>query len=189
MNIFSKIWNKYLYGKKDAWADIQHKDGKTSVIEYNKKYVDKLRVELGELSENLNDRDTVKLYNDRENIKFEDPKLEVEHMGIDTDGRIKMMLNWNKAFIKHLEDNGIQAETEDQAIHLYLSLLTHQTAEDVTTDMLSKESVDAAFYDLDIELRNELEEAARQVNDRAQNIKRSKIKPKPKTTKKASSVS
>ena len=183
MKIFSIIWNKYLGGKKTAWADIKYVDGHVDVKGYNNLFVDNLRVKYGDLSDGLTDEQVINLFCDRENIELEEPRLDVLHSGIDEDGRIKMKLDWNTAFIRHLNENGIQAETEEETIQIYLSLLTHQTAEDIIPEMLSKEDVDAAFHDLDDEAKAELEEAARQVNERAETIKKSRKTPRRRTTK------
>jgi hypothetical protein len=181
MSLFSNIWNKYLSGKKTAWADINYADGKMIVKAYNKEFVNDLRIRMGDLTDGLGDDDVIKLFSDRENIELEDPKLDVQHLGINDDGKIKMKLDWNPAFIRHLAENGIQAETEDEAVQIYLSLLTHQAAEDIIPEMLSKEDIDAAFHDLDEEARAELDEAARQVQEKASAIKNKK--PRRRTTK------
>ncbi len=118
------------------WADINYVAGRMKVNAYNKRFVDDLRQKMGDLTEGLSDDDVIKLFTDRENIELEEPKLDVVHSGIDEDGRIKMQLDWNPAFIRHLADNGIQAETEEEAIQMYLSLLTHQAAEDIIPEML-----------------------------------------------------
>jgi hypothetical protein len=183
MSFFSNIWNKYLGGKDTAWADINYAGGKMIVKAYNDKFVDNLRVKMGDLCDGLSNEDVIKLFSDRENIELEEPKLEVLHSGIDEDGRIKMELDWNTAFIRHLAENGIQAETEEEAVQMYLSLLTHQAADDIIPEMLSKEDVDAAFHDLTVEAAAELEEAARQVEERASHIKNNKTKPRRRTVK------
>jgi hypothetical protein len=184
MSFFSSIWNKHFGGKKTAWADINYAGGKMIVKSYNVKFVDDLRIRMGNLTQGLSDEDVIKLFSDRENIELEEPKLDVVHSGIDDDGRIKMQLDWNPAFIRHLAENGIQAESEEEAIQMYLSLLTHQAADDITTDMLSKEDIDAAFHDLDQEAKAELDEAARQVSERASALNNKNRKtPRRRTTK------
>lgn len=165
------------------WADINYVAGRMKVNAYNKRFVDDLRQKMGDLTEGLSDDDVIKLFTDRENIELEEPKLDVVHSGIDEDGRIKMQLDWNPAFIRHLADNGIQAETEEEAIQMYLSLLTHQAAEDIIPEMLSKEDVEAAFHDLTEEATAELAEAARQIEERSTAIKKSRKTPRKRTTK------
>lgn len=170
----SSIWHKFLGGKATPWADVRYLDGKMSLKNYNKAFVEMLRHKHGDLTEGKDDSAVIKLFTDRENIEHEEPKLDVKHSGITEDGRVKMELDWNPAFIRHLADNGIIAETEDEAIQKYLAMLTHQVAEDITPDMLSKDDVDAAFHDLDAEAAAELVEAARQVAEQAEGIKKRK---------------
>jgi len=178
----SSIWHKFLGGKSTPWADVRYVDGKMSLKDYNKSFVEQLRHKHGSLTIDKDDAAVIKLFTDRENIEHEEPKLEVKHTGIEEDGRVKMELDWNPAFIRHLAENGIIAETEDEAIQKYLAMLTHQVADDITPDMLSPEDVDAAFHDLDDEAQAELEEAARQIAEHANVIKgkktRAKRKPK-----------
>jgi len=164
------------------WADIEYVGKKIKVNDYNKLFIDDLKVKLGNLIDGLSEADIIKLYVERENIELEEPRLDVKHAGISEDGRIKMELDWNTAFIRHLADNGISAETEDEAIQIYLSMLTHSLGDDVTTDMLSKDDVDAAFHDLDEEAAAELEEAARQIEEKSEVIKKSR-KPRAKKNK------
>lgn len=184
MSIFSKIWNKYLGGKKKSWADIAIVDGKMQVKAYNDEFLSKLKIKLGDgICDGKSNEEIVKLFYDRENITLEEPKLEVIHSGIMEDGRIRMELDWNSAFIKQLSDNGIVAETEDEAVQLYLSLLTHQHGDDITQSMLSKEDVDSAFRDLDLETEAELAEAARQVEEQAKLIKKQKVAIRKKKSK------
>jgi len=167
-----------LGGKSKSWADINYIGGRMKVKSYNDEFVKQLRIKLGGLIvEETTNEEVVKLFVERENIEIEDPRLDVKHSGITEDGRIKMELDWNPAFIRHLADNGIIAETEDEAVQLYLQMLTHSASSDVTTDMLSRDDVDAAFHDLDDEARAELEEAARQVEEHAASIKKRKPRP------------
>ena len=164
------------------WADIQHVDGKTFVKDYNKGFINQLKNKFGTLTDGLSDEQIIQLYIDRENIELEDPRLDVKHAGIDEDGRIKIELDWNTSFIKHLADNGIDAETEEEAVQLYLSMITQQSAHDITNDMLSRDEVEKAFHDLDAEAAAELEEAARQIEEKAVGIKKTR-KPRAKKNK------
>lgn len=54
----------------------------------------------------------------------EAPRLDIVHMGLERDGIAKVKLDWNTEFILHLADNGISAETEEEAVQLYLQMLT-----------------------------------------------------------------
>ena len=144
MSFFSSIWHKFLGGKATPWADISYIDQQIHVKSYNPAFVEKLKRQMGDLT-----------------------------LDIGEDGRIKMKLDWNPAFIRHLADNGIIAETEDEAIQQYLSLLTNKVAEDISPDS-SREDIDAAFRDLDQETQAELEEAARMVSEQANAIKKAR---------------
>jgi len=183
MSFFTSLWHKYLGGKKEPWADVNIISGKIQVKSYNKAFVENIKLKMGDLTDGLNDQAVVDLFSGRENVELEEPRLDVVHSGIDNDGRIKMELDWNTAFIRHLAENGIEAESEEEAVQMYLSLLTHQAADDITPAMLSKEDVDAAFHDLDDEAAAELAEAARQVEERATAIKKSRKVPRRRTTK------
>lgn len=156
------------------WADIVYHDGKMKINDYNARFVEDLKQKMGDLTTDLTDDQIVNLFTDRENVEIEEPRLDIKHSGITEDGRIKMELDWNTSFIRHLADNGIQAESEEQAVQLYLSLLTHQAAEDIVPEMLSREDVDAAFHDLTEEAEAELAEAARQVQENSDLIKKNK---------------
>ena len=100
----------------------------------------------------------MKLFIDRENIEHEDPKLEVKHSGIMEDGQIKIELDWNSAFIRHLAENGITGETEEEAVRAYLELLTLGTLSPELREFTDEE-IDNAFAEQDRELEAELEEA------------------------------
>lgn len=150
----------------EPWADLQFSDGKLIVVDYNQAFVTKLRTSFGDLiDESTTDDDIVKLYVDRENVNREEPRLEVLHMGIEEDGQLKIKLDWNKAFIDHLNKNGITGETEDEAIKAYLARLTTETAdvEGELTDVMSREKINEAFRDIDNETQRELDEASAQI--------------------------
>lgn len=150
----------------EPWADLQFIDGKLEVVDYNPAFVMKLRSSFGDLvDDDTEDSEVVKLYVDRENLDREEPRLEVVHMGIETDGQLKIKLDWNKAFIQHLQKNGISGETEDEAIKAYLARLTTETAdsEGSEEDVLSREQVTEAFRELDTESQREYDEAAAQI--------------------------
>ena len=170
----TSLWHKYFGGKSTPWADINYVGGEMKVNAYNKAFVDNLRIKFGNLTEGETDDNVIKLFTDRENIEIEDPRLDVKHSGITEDGHIKMELDWNPSFIRHLAENGIQAETEDEAIQMYLQMLIHQNPDDITPGMLSKDAVDAAFHDLDDEIRAEMNEASRQVEERSVQIKQNR---------------
>ena len=159
MGFFASIWHKYLGGKSTPWASIGYADGRMTVKDFNKSFADNLRDKFSNLiDETHTDKDVVKLFIDRENIEHEDPKLEVKHSGIMEDGQIKIELDWNSAFIRHLAENGITGETEEEAVRAYLELLTLGTLSPELREFTDEE-IDNAFAEQDRELEAELEEA------------------------------
>lgn len=54
-----------------------------------------------------------------EQEKVETPWATFEIAGFETDGRIKVMFNWNKAFITKINELGFQAETEEDSVQLF----------------------------------------------------------------------
>lgn len=177
MSFFSALWHKYLGGKSTPWADVRYRDGQMQVVNFNKAFADSLRSKFGDLTDGKDDSGVVRLFADRENVELEEPRLDVKHSGITDDGRIKMQLDWNQAFIRHLADNGIIAETEEEAVQMYLSLLTNKVGEDLAPDVLSREGIlGEAFRDIEDETAAELAEAARQIEEQAKAIKVGKRK-------------
>lgn len=150
----------------EPWADLQFSGGKLVIVDYNQAFVSKLKSSFGDLIDDTStDEDIVKLYVDRENLDREEPRLEVVHMGIEEDGQLKIKLDWNKAFINHLQKNGISGETEDEAIKAYLARLTTETAdnEGELSDVISRDQINEAFRDIDNVAQRELDEAAAQI--------------------------
>lgn len=147
------------FGDK-PWADFKYTNGKLTVSDYNKPFVEEIKVKIGhQLDEELSDDQLVKLYVDRENIEREEPRLDVIHLGIEDDGNLKIELDWNKSFIEMLKKNGITGETEDDAIREYLARLTTEQTPD-----LSDAALDDAFADIDAQLSQEFQEAAEKIN-------------------------
>jgi hypothetical protein len=136
-------------------AEFVFVDGKLKIKNFNGAFVDELKSKLGDLSDGKTDAQLVELYLDRENLEREEPKLEVIHLGLKEDGTASMKLDWNRAFINHLRENGIEAETEDMAIEMYLQLLQRK----VDLDLNHEENADNAFADIDAELGQEFEAA------------------------------
>lgn len=170
MGFLSKIWHKYLGGQSTAWADLRlnHTTNEVVVVDWNDAFAATVRDQLGhEVTHDKTNSQVIAMYNDRSVIEHEEPKLDVKHLGITNDGLIKTELDWNQAFIRHLRDNGITGETDEQAIQLYLSLLTKNVVdedEDEPNQLLSREQVDMAFDEIDHETARELEEAAQQID-------------------------
>lgn len=161
--MFKALIHKYLWGKNTPWVDIAYVDGKITVRDYNKAFVGQLREKHGDLTDGKSDAEIVKLFHDRENIEHEEPRLEVLHAGIDEDGIVKMKLDWNQSFIRHLRENGIVGETDEEAIEIYLMMLSR----DVQPDFgFSKEMIDGAFADVDAQLARESIDIKREVKKR-----------------------
>jgi len=56
---------------------------------------------------------------DRFNEKSDIPRASFSIDGIEDDGRIKVALYWNKAFIKKIRSMGFEAETEEDCVQLF----------------------------------------------------------------------
>lgn len=146
-------------------AKLKYVDGKLAIKSYNSAFVEKQRATLGDLTFGKSDEEVIQLYLQRENLVLEEPKLTVEHMGIDEDGRIQMKLDWNQAFIKLLAKNGIVSENEEEAVQAYLLKLTMDVAEDMGLPnklSLTQDDVAKAFSEQDAEMEREMQEAAEQ---------------------------
>ena len=109
--MFNKLWYKFFGGRSKSWVEFGVVNEEIVIKDYNKAYVNNLRKELGTISDDLSDKDVVNLKMKREEIEIEPPKLNIKHAGIDSDGKIKMELDWNTSFIKHLNENGIFADS------------------------------------------------------------------------------
>jgi hypothetical protein len=142
-------------------ANIIFEDRKMIVKSYNVAFVEYLRKTLGDLTVDKTDDEVIKIFVERENEEYEEPRLDVVHSGITEDGRVQMKLDWNRSFIRHLKENGIDAETEEESINRYLSLITKQAAED--SGLLDAMDPFAAQREIDEMLAVELDEAAKQV--------------------------
>lgn len=155
-------WFKGLFSTRKPKARLNYEDGKLVIEDYNRAFVDKLRNDLGDLTLGKTDAQVVKLYLDRENLEHEEPKLTVEHMGIDKTGKIKMKLDWNQAFIRLLRDKaGIVSENEEEAIQAYLLRLSMDVAEDMGLPnqlTLTQDQVNGALEGLDGDYAQEMAE-------------------------------
>ena len=47
------------------------------------------------------------------------PWASFEIMGFEDDGRVKVNMNWNHAFIEHIHRLGFKAETEEDSVQLF----------------------------------------------------------------------
>lgn len=108
-------------------SETKDAEGRLSVTGYNSAYVRDLRNRLPtELTSSKTDAEVVQLWVDRYNHEHVVPKLEVLHSGIEPDGRIKMKLEWNDAFIRLLQERGITGDTEEKMIENYLAMMTRK---------------------------------------------------------------
>lgn len=158
--MFSKIWHKY-FRKDVKWAKVVYEDKRIKITDYNDAFIEHLKNEL-ETSETDEDK-IIQMYQDRQNIQQEEPLLEVVHSSVDAEGRVKVSLNWNKSFIRQLASNGITGETEDEAIHKYLEMVTAKVDDEFGHNQFDLTNFDDAFSDQDRELEEELKEAEKQV--------------------------
>lgn len=154
-------------------ANFVFTDGKLQIDSFNQAFVEELKLKLGDLTDGKTDREIVDLYLDRENIQREDPKLEVLHLGLAEDGTVKMKLDWNRSFITHLRENGIEGETEEEAVEKYLQLLHRKHGD----SELDQEDADAVFADIDAELHREFEEARQQLTAKKKQHRRTRLIP------------
>jgi hypothetical protein len=122
MRWLKAFWYKFLLGAKQPWADtVLDEAGQLQVRDYNHAFVTDLLTKLPEDSTRmLTSKGVVNLWVARYNHEHTEPKLEVLHSGIEADGRIRMKLDWNDAFIKMLAERGIFGETEEEAVQNYL---------------------------------------------------------------------
>ena len=144
-------------------ANIVFVDRKMVVKSYNTAFVEDLRKTLGDLTVDKSDDEVVKIFVERENEEYEEPRLDVVHSGITEDGHVQMKLDWNQSFIRHLKQNGIEGETEEDAVNKYLSLITKQAADE--SGLLDAMDPHAAQREIDEMLAAELDQAAKQVED------------------------
>lgn len=167
-------WIRDLFRSKKPKANLSYDGGRLVVKSYNKAFVDKLRVELGDLTLLKTDDEVVKLYVARESLEHEEPKLVVEHIGIDETGKIKMKLDWNRAFINLLRDKaGIVSENEEEAVQAYLLRLTMDVADDMglpTELSLTRDQVQEQMKQVADELAGDYEQEMAQAEELAKKL-------------------
>lgn len=161
MSIKSFIRN-YIWRTKEPWVELGYDGKQLKVKQYNDAFTKEQRMKLGSVCDGKTDDEVADLFAAREVVEMEDPKLEVIHSGIEEDGRIKVHLDWNSAFIKHLHQNGIIGDDDDDTIANYLKLLTTNELEGETEDFYTKAQIDGAFSEIERELESEFKEASKQ---------------------------
>lgn len=68
-------------------------------------------------------------------------------MWVETPTGVKYQLDWNDAFIKHLENNGIQGTNEDQTVQKWVALLLRSSADSMDEKLAdeSSEKLESTF--------------------------------------------
>lgn len=68
-------------------------------------------------------------------------------MWVETPTGVKYQLDWNDAFIKHLENNGIQGTDEDQTVQKWVALLLRSSADNMDSKLTddSSEKLESNF--------------------------------------------
>jgi len=157
-------------------AMIKTIDGKIKVKSYNQAFITKIKNRLGDIAVGLTNDEIIKCYEERENVEKEDPVLNIKHFRMEDDGRIKVELDWNYSFIRYLAENGITAETEDETIQKYLSLITRNVITNEAEIGYDNNEFNIEPDELDEQARIELEEAARIMADQIEQINAEKKK-------------
>jgi hypothetical protein len=155
MSFFSKVWHKYLAVNAPWGVEELSEDGILTVPDFNSGYAAKLRASLPpEITSALTDTEVVKLWVERRNHEKQTPKLEVVHSDITEDGQVKLKLEWNDAFIRMLQANGFQGDSEDDLIQNYL----HQVTKNVDTQMFDEDTAETPLVPRRLPTENDIEE-------------------------------
>ena len=64
----------------------------------------------------------------------EEPWVEIKGMIHDPKKGIRIELDWNPAFVKHLRDNGFTGPDDDGVVQKYVAILAKQVADDMFSD-------------------------------------------------------
>jgi len=54
------------------------------------------------------------------------------------DGRVKVEMDWNKAFIQHLKQQGMTANSEEDMVSIYFSSLVREAGDELTEEEVQK---------------------------------------------------
>jgi len=159
MNFLKSFWYNYISPNK-PWVDLGLENEKVIVKGFNKAFVEQQRSKLGDLSDGRTDKQIAQLFIDRDSLKRDavPPRLDVAHLGIEADGRVKVQLDWNEEFIQHLAENGITGGTEDEAVQNYLQIITNDHVVN-DPEMFSRDQLESAFAEMTQTSDAELEEA------------------------------
>ena len=161
----------HLWKPRSPFIQIEYEDGQLKAKAFNKAFILEQRARFDTLATGMTDQQVLDLYLGRENLEREEPKLEILHFGIDEAGQLKIKLDWNHAFIRHLKLHGITGETEDEAIENYLARLTRKVDDELNedvTNLVSRQQVEDAFAEIDKELTSELDEVKKELKKKRQ---------------------
>lgn len=145
------LWYNKFGGKNTPWVDATFAVGKFVVRGYNQAYVRLAESKVPAfVRKDWDETSLVAQFTLDPNKEYEEePRLDVVHMGLERDGVAKVKLDWNSAFILHLQKNGIEGETEEEAVQLYLQMLTakkfdefHQEVDETFKDYPDVEEVE-----------------------------------------------
>lgn len=92
---------------------------------------DELRKELLEEIRAENKTKEEEQRKEEEDHAKEDPHVEIKGIVVDSEKGIKITLDWNDAFIKHLRDNGFDGADDDAVVQKYIAILAKQVADDM----------------------------------------------------------
>jgi hypothetical protein len=121
-----KFWYTKSLGQNKPWVDVTYGVSGLNVRAWNQAYVSLATAKIPDHArKDWSEADLVlNFVKDPEKKYPEAPRLDIVHMGLERDGVAKVKLDWNTEFILHLQENGISAETEEEAVQIYLQLLT-----------------------------------------------------------------
>lgn len=68
----------------------------------------------------------------------EEPWVEIKGIVEDPEKGIKIELDWNDAFVKHLRQNGYTGVDDDSVIQRYVAVLSKQVAGDMAADQINE---------------------------------------------------
>lgn len=169
ITFLQKIWYNYV-NTKTPWVSAEYvanrAEGPIVVKGYNKAFIQSLRKDYGYIADSKTDEELIDIFAKRENSYQEEPRLDVHHAGINSDGSVRVELDWNTSFIRHLEEHGIVGETEDEAIQMYLSLVTKNFVENAESEDIREQ--------LESEIAAELDIAASQIKEAMSRTERRK---------------
>ena len=68
----------------------------------------------------------------------EEPWVEIKGIVQDPERGIKIDLDWNDAFVKHVRQNGYTGVDDNSVIQRYVAVLAKQVAEDMADDQYNE---------------------------------------------------